>query len=234
MTRVLTPQKENPRLDFKVQNFKDKVIEKGYDIKWEKMLICPCRKDITSQADSNCINCNGTGYYWFDPTNIIAMISSIAVQKRFIQWTEDLTGTAFMTINPEYKVGWMDKITVMSAESMFSEVCNVYLKTGEPYIKTRYDSLEVVGMFEFVDSVTQLNQLDPTQEIESNVNKEIKLTSTYIAGTNISILYKHNPVYLVNDLLNDYRNTYVKKQMTTDTNKEMPIRVMIKKAHLLV
>ena len=229
--RTLKPNIERPRLDFVPQKFKDKTIEKGYDITWEKMLLCPCRKDITTQAKSDCINCNGTGYHWFDPIETIGLISSVAVQKRFLQWTEDLMGTAMMTINPEYKIGWMDKITVNSAETMYSEVCEVFEQDALLYIRTKYIPLEVIGLFEFVAVNEALNSLENQIETNGYVSK---ILAPVQSGDSISILYKHRPVYLVNDTMNDYRNTYVKKGMIVDTNKTMPIRVMIKKAHLLL
>lgn len=232
--RVLKPSVETGRVDFYTQKFKDKVIEKGYDITWERMALCPCRKDFSSQPISNCKNCNGMGYFWFDETQTIAMISNVAVQKKFLQWSDELAGSAYLTINPEYKVGWMDKITVTSAESMYSEICNVIIDEDDfALIKLRYPLLENEKMLLFVSPESDLVEI-PINDIEYVDSKTIKILTAVNEGDNISILYKHHPTYLVIDTLNDYRNTYLKKRMPVETLKRMPIRVMIKKAHLVV
>jgi hypothetical protein len=234
MAKIANANIEYVRQDFNVDKYNNKINEKGYDIKWSRMLSCPCKKDLTSQSNSNCINCGGTGYFFLDPIEIRAMISNTAFQKNFShQWTADMQGTAYMTIEAEHKIGWMDKIEVMFAETVFSETRIVEQSNLDLIIKTHYVATKILNAYVYVNDVTPLKVLDVNDFVISG--KEIKIISDEILlNDQIGLLYEYNPTYVVIDILNDYRNTIVSKNEPIEKLRKMPLRATIKREHLVL
>ena len=60
------PNREN--VEFNNPDYNNLIDDKGLQCYWEESLICPCRKDITTQAQSDCVSCGGfrkyTGYFF--------------------------------------------------------------------------------------------------------------------------------------------------------------------------
>jgi hypothetical protein len=221
-----------PRVDFRPDEFNDKILEKGYEINWHRYIICPCRKDLTSQANTNCINCNGTGNFYLPEIKTFAMISSASLQKNFIQWTENLQGTANISIDSEYKIGFMDKIEILNAETIFSEVRKLEVNNSIKEIKTFYKALKIIKAYKFENESVALYDID-LDDI-SIIDKKLIIIDPAISETDsISILYEYNPTYFILDILNDYRNTKIKNGLPFEELRKMPLRAIMKKAHLI-
>lgn len=227
---------QNFRVDFDDVKFNSKIQEKGLNVIWEKMSVCPCRKDINSQAVIGCINCNGTGWYYFDPIKIKALISGAQFSRNFVMWSENLVGSIMVTVDPVYKVGWNDKLTIVDAETVFSEVKQIKILNEDDDKKSiilRYKPTQIISVYSFIDEETKLKKIE-NEKIIQNENiltindDELKETD------NLSIVYYYNPVYLITDNLNDYRNTYKKNKNFTEELTPLPIKVMAKKLHLVL
>lgn len=231
--------KENSknRVDFDVNKFLTKVQEKGIVVFWERMAICPCRKEISAQPVHNCINCNGFGYYWFDKQEIKAMVSGASLSRNFLQWSEVLEGSIYMSIDPFYRIGWYDRFTIKDAESVFSEVKEIEIDDDDNFfIKTIYNTKEIINCFKYVNETTALLEfIESEYEIDALDSKKIILNKTGLQeGQSVSILYQYNPVYLVIDSLNDYRNTYVKNKKEIEVLEKAPLRFLAKRMHLVL
>ena len=233
--KIFSENNPNLRVDFNDVKLISKIEEKGLNVRWEKMCVCPCRKDISSQAVVDCINCDGTGWYFFGSQNIKALVSGAQFSRNFLMWTENLSGSVIITVDPIYKVGWNDKLVILDAETVFSEVKQVKILNEDDGIKTiklRYPANTIVSAFSYLNSDENLRALDLNNltinghylTINDNVIEE---------GENISLVYYYNPSYLVVDNLNDYRNTYVKNKLPEEQLRKLPIKVLAKKLHLV-
>ena len=233
--KIFKENNPNLRVDFNDVKILSKIEEKGLKVKWEKMSVCPCRKDISSQAVVECINCNGTGWHFFDPQNIKALISAAQFQRNFLMWSEVLSGSVLVSVDPTYKVGWYDRLTVLDAETVFSEVKQVKIineDTGIKTIKLRYIPNSFVSVLSYIDANEPLKNLLSSAVYENGL---LKINNIEIVeGENISVVYNYNPSYLIVDLLNDYRNTYVKNKLLQEELRKLPIKVLAKKLHLVL
>ena len=230
----------NLRVDFDPDKFNSRVQEKGINVLWEKMAACPCRKDITSQAISNCVNCQGTGFTFYDSKQIRAMISGASGSKNFQQWSEVLQGTVNISVDPYYKLGWYDKIVVIDADTVFSEqklIETSYIAQDghSASFNLHYPVLEVSNIFKFNSELSSLETINLSLVTINLVNrKNITIQYDFDVNDKISINYLYNPTYLIIDLLNDYRNTYTKFKRPEEFLGKMPIRALAKKLHLVL
>ncbi len=59
---------ESQRVDFQPDEFHKAIEQKGYDVYWEKAVMCPCLdKDASGQPNPVCPLCEGKGKFWYDP-----------------------------------------------------------------------------------------------------------------------------------------------------------------------
>lgn len=226
------------RTDFDPVKFNGKIQEKGLRISWEKMIVCPCRKSISDQAVVECVNCKGTGYHFFGKTEMRALISGAQMSRNLQSWTEELQGSIYVSVDPIYNVGYFDKITVLDATSIFSEVCQVKVVEEEniiveKYINAKYNIDSILKIYKYIGENVGLYEITE-DKITISGNKITIEDNNISEGDNISICYRYNPVYLVIDNLNEYRNTYVKQGYSTEQLQKMPIRILAKKMHLVL
>lgn len=231
----VVPNKEN--VEFNKDKFNNLIDDKGYQCYWEKALICPCRKDITTQAQSDCINCNGFGFYYLQKTKILGNTVSIFSKYGSVtNWSEVLEGTAQFTTKAENKIGWMDRITILGGTSSFSQLKEVSISGADKIVSLHYVPVEIKNVFKFVNEETPLLSI-PVEDItiEENSNIVIINNVNVADGNNLTFLYEYYPQYLVIDHLHEFRNFRKGNQSYIEdrTNKLYPIQVLIKKSHLI-
>lgn len=225
------------------------LVKHYHNVIWSKMIICPCRKDITTQAVSNCINCNGIGFIWFDPKIIEGIILSMTIRKNYVQWTEDLKGTANFSTLAENRLGWYDKIVVQDGVSIFSEskILEEFEIIDDQNFKIArllYPLIDVKQCFGFIDELTELIPLKIDVDFVLSENRKVLLFNEDFNCEKISILYTYNTTYIVEDVLNDWRSFRKGTQLTSDAEvgykesdiifDQYPLRVMLKKLHLVL
>ena len=243
---IAEPFKQIDFIDGKSQF--DGLVKHYHNLLWYKSILCPCRKEVTTQPQHDCINCDGKGYIYFDSKEIQGVLSSMAIRKNFINWTENLTGTAQFSTVAENKLGYLDKIVVKDGYSLYSETLNstaeVVSTTTKKVLRLNYSFIKFVKIYEFIDTQTELNELVLGTDIfphPTNPNK-VYCNNTNGRYDKISFLYTYNTTYAVLDILNDWRNFH--QQETLKGNNELgieserllleyPIRVILKQFHLI-
>lgn len=226
----------------------DSLVKHYHTLTWSKMIHCPCRKGLTSQPMSDCINCKGTGFLWIDPTEIQGVLMTLTLRKNFVNWTEELMGTAYFTTVAENKVGWMDRLVVLDGISKYSEVLQSKVENvatvPKKVFNLKFRPLSFENVFEFVDFETPYNILVLGTDFQRHPTDESKIYCDNTSGRfdRISVLYSYNTTYAVIDTLNDWRNFKSSGRLVgdetlgtkmQDTIEEYPIKVMLKKFHLI-
>jgi len=226
------------------KNFDD-LITHYHEMNWKRMVVCPCKKEETTQAESDCINCNGIGMIWIDEGTIQGMLTSMSARKNFIQWTEDVQGMAYLSTVAENKLGMRDKITVKDGVSVYSQglQCKVKSYNGSNvnmfYLK--YDMIEPIYILGYVDVGTVYRELVLGTDINLVQGSKNKLYCND-EFDRISILYKYNTQYLVMDIINEWR-MFKKTQVAIESvlgtepgsiKEDYPLKVVLKKTHLLI
>ncbi len=166
----------------------------------DKAMRCPCRNVPDAQAQSNCKNCGGSGYFFINRTVTRILIQSQNLDTKFKEWSEERLGTVKISARQEEGLSYMDRVTLPDTTSIFSEVMHPVRHT-DTIIRsmTTYDVENVLFLYAFIDSTTKLTVL--TEGVDYTiVNKKWFVFTNIIALNSVSIRYKHNPAYHILDM----------------------------------
>jgi len=161
--------KDLVRADFRNDMWIRAIESKGYRIAWAQTAQCPCKSvaDQTDQADPNCTLCKGSSWIFFRPVGAVVNPKIVGpltpVQQRVVNdnaaivhgimtslgnskkpWEQTgprLEGTANVTLRAENKIGFYDRITVLDALIVYSQLLKAGLPT-QPLV-TRYPIVSV-------------------------------------------------------------------------------------------
>lgn len=229
---------------FNPADFKQAISNHGYDVTIEKALMCPCKDKANGHVDTGCRNCGATGWIFVNKIKTRALFSHINQKTKFINWTEDNIGTVNITTHAEDRIGYMDKLTILDVETVFSQTVHVQKSsTGKLFAFLAYVPTEIDLLFLFKGANQPLEHLDPSKY--SIVHNRLILDDAYLSELsgitdpqlqylNLTIRYFHEPVYHVIDI-----NREVVKNRSKDcstggkTLKELPISSIGRKPHTL-
>ena len=138
------------RVDFKPAAFEVAIETKGIRLAWHRAAICPCStsNDQTEQSDPNCSLCGGDGYLEFQPVGAItdtkiigdldatqtaivgstgAVIRGVVsgITSKFTPYDQVLArieGMAMLTVRPENKLGYYDKICALDGTVAYCQL----------------------------------------------------------------------------------------------------------------
>lgn len=220
------------RVDFFDPDFSALVDNKGYDAIWERAIPCPCAKR-QGAIMSNCVNCQGTGWVFINPTQIKVVAQSLNKDTKYKEWSQERLGTASFTVRPEYHLNFMDKITLLNSCSRDSENRLVFFFEDKLMINTIYPIDSVIDIFKFVSPSLPLQRLDPSSYsikdrfvvfAEGVVNK----------GDSVTVSYDHKVQYHILDLNHDIRNTIKLDDVSREKLLELPISAVGRRVHNVV
>ena len=107
MTQVA--QKPNllnqPNSFFRKGDFEALIQMKGYDLELSKACKCPCMT-AENHALPSCTNCNGYGWFFINPIMTRGLLSSINLNTKFKEWSEELLGTAALTLREGQRISF--------------------------------------------------------------------------------------------------------------------------------
>jgi hypothetical protein len=240
------------RVDFKPDQFDLAIETKGYLLLWERAALCPCTPVATQteQPDPNCTLCHGHGWLYFGASEaqvltnytltelqqqmlddsegmiIRGVITSITEREdpvdKISRWVE---GTANLTVRYGNRIGYYDKLTMLDAEIVFSEIIET---DGTNILPTRYP---VVGVNQ-LRSVSKIYNIG----VDFHINKGvIEWLPGYIPSSEIrlAIHYLCHPVWLVVEHPHAARVTLRKMKTPSPTTptgdaRQLPIQAMIR------
>jgi len=226
------------------KDFKQSISNHGYDIMLEKALFCPCKDKANGHVDVGCKNCGATGWIFVNKTKTRALISHINQQTKFLNWTEENVGTINISTTAEDKVGYMDRVTILDVETVFSQIAHVRKSSSNKlFAFLAYEPVEIEAIYLFENASSPLIPVAANQYTIQN-NKIILddiflaalagVTDPQLQYLNLTVRYYHLPVYHIIDI-----NREVMKNRSKDcatggkTLKELPISSVGKKPHTM-
>lgn len=216
------------RVDLHVKEIYNFVEQRGVLAIWEKATLCSCQveNERETMPDYNCPACHGKGYFYFDPQQVNVAFTNVAGQKEQTPIGLLDVGTALVTANPEYKIGFRDRLTFIDSETSYSEVRRYEGRIGGELLN--YPIHEMIAVY-------KRNIEIPSSEYTWEAGKrELKFNEGVLNyGEGFSVLYRIRPVYIVIDIPHELRGTYVKFQHKVDTYYPLPRQYMIKREDLL-
>ena len=225
------------RVDLIQSDFVDLVKQKGYFVKIEKKMFCPCRREMNGSPVQGCVTCKGIGYFFPSEVETRAVMTSITANERVIVDFGALeNGLAYMTVDRSVaKVGFMDRVTLRDAESVHYE--NIYPQIQDSVLigLLTYDPLPAsLVVYQFIDSDSALNELNEDVDFTLSGNAvtfsdAIRTALTEDRGY-FSVRYDHHQQYYIMNVMHDVRNTRV-LDGGVDKVEELPVQCLLKVAH---
>jgi hypothetical protein len=224
----------------------------GARFAWTRAIECPCLSNNTQtrQPDPVCPVCRGNSILFFGPTNYrmpdavgeltaiqqnLINISNAAVVRGFVSSVtrkEDYYdvfgrwywGTVSITVRPENKLGFFDKLVGLDSEIVFYE--RIEVPAGQTNITTRYPVVEL----NHVQTLT--TTLRQGIEVDTNLG-QLYWRPGYVptTATVIALHYTTYPVWRVIDHPHVYRESAVRQGRRTTpmgTPRQLPIQARMK------
>lgn len=222
------------RVDFNKEDYDVLIEQKGRRVLVEKALLCPCKSPSVNQQ-SNCKNCGGTGYAFVNAHETRMIIQKINLVNDFAPWSEENRGFANISFNASEELTWMDKITALDGIVIFNEVLFFKQKASEIFTYTVYPikGIVYVGLWIDVDQQYQELTLGTDYTYENNVIKLINnsLVQGTVDNTNITIRYKHAPVFHLIEMKRETMETFEWKD--GEVLRHLPLSAVARRAHYI-
>ena len=223
----------NPQ--FRLNEFEAAVWNKGYEVILENALRCPCHALDAPLPD--CQNCNGSGYFYINPTKTKALTTSLNQTNRYSKWSQELLGTIEITVNDANKsnLSFMDRITIKKEYSYFSENLVIRRYDGNTFVFTTYRPVDIVSIHLFNSPSEKLIKIPSNEYIINPDNPYCIIFTGDIADKVIaSVYYKHEPEYHVIDLPHMIRASWeTDKDTGADKRIRLPLQAIARLSHLL-
>lgn len=224
-----------PRVDFDKDRFDTLVGQKGVDALIEKALQCPCKTRTINEL-STCRNCGGTGWVFVNPRRSRVVLQSMSFENKEEVWTKIVHGIVKVTAPAEEQFSYLDRITRLNANSLFSEVIQFEEYDGTIYGWLSYapKQIEYFGLFTDLD--------DPFQRVlESNltiVDNRIEITGVSLPPFDddnpltATVRYVHAPVFHIiehqREVVDNYRWS---GQKNGEVLQYLPTLALARRAH---
>ena len=195
------------RADWRQEEFQRAILQHGHFLVWYKALICPCQNLTTNQAEINCVKCDGSGFFFTDPLQIRGIMTSMERNQRIFEkfgaWVE---GTSNLTVEPQYRVHYGDRIEMIDAVMPHSELFTKNERRGaRSVLPAHTDSVRY--RITRLSTLLWQNDADETIALEQGNHFEVtpegwihwldegqKLVPD---GATLSVLFEYHPTYLV-------------------------------------
>lgn len=205
------------RLEFTFGEFAREIKDHGYNARWSKAALCPNR-DPTQEDHHriDCRLCDHHGFIYYDPTDIIVLITSLGQKQMFLPESRYQPGMAYFTTMPEFKLSFWDKIELTKSEARFTQVIKVIF--GQTTYKMKYPVISVSL------AMTNSGVVIPTSSITVDTNGQIVFAANSIPdGTAfLTVSFRYRPVYIMIDLLHQVRDSRI-TVLNTDPNKDQEL-----------
>ena len=226
-----------PSVEFDNNSFEAAIWNKGYDIKVEKAIECPCKS--SNGNVSTCQNCFGYGWIYINPIRMRAITSSVNYDTKYKDWTREKLGTISVTVRNSDRISYYDRLTFENDYSIFAEIRPLLYNTSadQNFIFTTYQIKEIEDVFLYESDTDPLIKLTAGTDYSINENNPYILDINYDTSTitnfnsKVSIRYKHRQQYLVLDLPHDMRRSLKINENGQDTKIELPVNAIAARVH---
>lgn len=180
-----------PRVDFDQDRFDVLVGQKGVDVLVERALQCPCKTKSINQLPS-CKNCGGTGWIFVNPRKSRFVLQSMNFQNKEEVWSRLVHGIIKVTAPAEEELAFMDRITRLDANSLFSEIVEfeewnneiygfltytpkridyigIYVDAEDPLTNYSLADIKIIGNRIVLNNTSDLPQFDNSKPLTATI-----------------------------------------------------------------
>lgn len=217
------------RADFNPKDFEDLIQQKGYSLRWDQSVNCPCIDPATGHAVEECSQCDSRGHLYYNSAQIKGIITR---QNKEMQIGDAIgvlePGDAYLTTSATNKLSEWDRVVNLDSLAVYHETI-IHNEKG-------VDKLRYPPVGNVIVAVCQSTRNSNIIHLQQNVDYDLNANGTIswlskskpTLNMGISFRYNHHPVWLVINTPNYIRDTFVKQGMPTDSFSAMPVRVQIR------
>jgi hypothetical protein len=241
-------KEQGQRVDFKPDKFTLAVETKGYRIAWSRATRCPCAgvNTQTDQANPNCTLCDGKGWLLFKPAgavtdekiigeldatqsvivgNTAAVIKGLmsGITNKYVPYDQvvaRLEGVSMLSVRPENKLGYYDRICNLDATVSYSQLKDA---GSDPTLSLRYP-IRDINLLRSESDVFVVGT-DYTIVAGDIVWESGKAPA---AGTQLVCHYLTHPYWRVMDHPHAARLSPVKFKSATEDPRPLPVSAVLK------
>lgn len=223
-----------PDVYFKKNEFEAAIHKQGYNVIIEKALACPCKSRQAGYL-SNCRNCGGTGWLFINPIQTKAILHSQNQSTQYKEWTEANLGNVNITVRDIDRLAFMDRITVLDAESVYSQTIHPVIFKNQLFAFLDYAAIEITECFIFDGSDKPLMLLNEGEDYNLE-NDKILFNSRFnnISDITLSLRYIHRPQYHVIDIKRDVMVSTTFEVGVGKQTSQMPVSAVGRRAHYIL
>lgn len=217
-------------VDFDRDQFTRFIADKGYDVTWEKAVLCP-NAPGTGLAPRDhaiaCPFCDGRGFIYVDATPTRMLMQGIRLNQSFFAYGRWDMGNMLVTAEPEFTVDYFDRLTLRNGIGRFTQ--RLVRQPGAVPDRLKYAPL----CFHHVAGVDRSRRLVTfTQGVDFQVTADGESiewpgASQPDAGGFYSVCYDYRPRYVVLDLVHHHRDSTIGGQ-----HYQFPVQAVAKLDYL--
>lgn len=230
------------RADFRLEEFRKLIQQKGVYLVWRKALLCTCRNPETDQPRPDCTVCDSTGLFYVEPILVQGVMSGLEKRKDIYRnLGEWLEGSAMLTLAPEHRPGFKDSFEMRHAVMVFNEWI---IKGNRRGVRSDLPADHDAARYRIVRALHVMcpNENGAPVGLEEGIHFEI--TSTGLIkwlspgkkivkdGTTLTVNYEFHPVWVVMTHPHGVRDTVVKFKQPDFTVQSLPVQAAVKLDYL--
>lgn len=226
-----------PRADLDRDDFERIIVQKGMNVVFEKALLCPC-KSRSSNFQSNCRNCGGSGWIFINAKETRMIITGIAIISDVKGWSEESRGTVNVSCSDTENLTYMDRLTLKDGNAIYQEVITLKRSGGEVFAFTAYPIKKLLygGLFVNVNSVlTKIQASDLTLDTGRFNSSLVKLNPSLVTGIDdisLTLRYKHAPIYNVLEMRRETMQSF-NFEFMNEKVQNFPLSAIARRSHFM-
>lgn len=223
-----------PRVDFDRSRFDQIIAQKGVDVLIEKALQCPCKTEKINTL-STCKNCGGTGWVFVNPRNSRLVMQNMGFKNVEDVWSKLVHGLVTISYTPEEKFAFMDRVTRLKSESIFSETIEFKEFSNKIYGFTTYQPKDVEYVGLYISDDDPFLQITPDQfkfinnRIELKNGIDLPTFGDHIPLT-ATIRYVHAPTFNILEIQREPVENF-KWNGKGESDQELPGKAIGRRTH---
>lgn len=210
-----SPQWQDNVVDFDRDAFTRFIADKGYNVVWEKAVLCPNVSGTGLSPRDHAIGCpicDERGFIYVDPVETKMLMQGIRLNQSFFAYGRWDVGNMLVTAEPEFTLDYNDRLTLLNGIGRFTQ--RPVRQSGATADKLKYAPLCFIYVG-WVDRTGTLVRF--TQDVDFRVSAdgssiEWSGSNQPDAGSVYSVAYEYRPRYVVLDLVHHHRDSTVAGQ----------------------
>lgn len=237
--QVTTFSQTNFRADFNKSDFETLIDQKGRDVLLDKAIQCPCKSRI-SNHQSICQNCGGNGWFFINSKQTKMVIQGMNAAKELRAWSEEYIGAINISCKDTEELTYMDRIIVLNAKAINTQVLHFNLSAGELFAYSAYfiKEIKTAMLFKSVDTKHQLLTIGTDITFDKNI---VKLSNLFIptgiedgeTELSVTLRYVHAPTYHIWEMRRESIESFEYKD-GKDKMIRLPLSAIAKRAQYLL